>query len=99
MIKMIIYKQFSLPCFLFLFLFLTLSIIYYPSLIFSQSNDAPKFQVLKKDMDEKITFPYTALESYSKNPSEYVFKKPILNDWNVFLYNNIFYSNKPEAKP
>ena len=26
------------------------------------------------------------------------FKKPILNDWNVFLYNNIFYSNKPEAK-
>ncbi len=95
---MIIYKHFSFSCFLFLFLFLTLSIIYYPSLIFSQSNDAPKSQVLKKDTDVRITFPYTASNHDRKNPSEYVFTKPIPNDWNVFIYNKISYSNNPEAK-
>ncbi len=95
---MILFRQFAFSYFLLLFLFLTLSIIYYPSLSFSQSNDSPKFQVLNKNMDIRITFPYTASNHDRKNPSDYIFKAPILNDWNLFINNNISYSNSPEAK-
>ena len=95
---MVIFRQFSFTCFSFLFLFVTLSVIYYPSLSFSQSNDTPKFQELKKNLDDKITFPYTASNHDRKNPSIYVFKESIPNDWNVFINNNMSYSNNPEAK-
>ena len=95
-IRMIVVRQFSLS--LFMLLFLTLSIIYYPCLIFSQSSNIPKLQVLKKGMDERITFPYNASNHDRKNSFEYKFKEPILNDWNIFINNNISYSNSPEAK-
>jgi hypothetical protein len=95
---MILFRQFTFSYFLLLFLFLTLSIIYYPSLSFSQSNDSPKFQVLNKNTDIRITFPYTASNHDRKNPSDYIFKEPILNDWNLFINNNISYSTSPEAK-
>jgi hypothetical protein len=88
-----IYYEFFL-----LFLFLTLSIIYYPGLSFSQSNDSPKLQVLKKGIDERITFPYNASNHDRKNPSQYIFKEPIPTNWNVFINNSISYSNNPEAK-
>ncbi len=95
---MILFRQFAFSYFLLLFLFLTLSIIYYPSMSFSQSNDTPKTQVLNKNLDIRVTFPYADSNHDRKNPSEYVFKEPILNNWNVFIYNNISYSNSPEAK-
>ncbi|MDQ6723089.1 MAG: hypothetical protein M3Z01_02320 [Thermoproteota archaeon] len=49
-------------------------------------------------MDDKITFPYTSSNHDRKNPSIYVFKESIPNDWNVFINNNMSYSNNPEAK-
>jgi hypothetical protein len=85
--------------FFLLFLILTLSIIYYPGLSFSQSSDdGPKLQVLKKGIDERITFPYNASNHDRKNPSQYIFNEPILNNWNVFINNSISYTNSPEAK-
>lgn len=85
-------------CTLFFLLFLALFILYYPNITFSQLNDGPKLQVLKKNMDERIIFPYNASNHDRKNPSEFIFKEPIQNDWNVFINNNISYSNSPEAK-
>lgn len=85
-------------CTLFFLLFLALFIMYYPNITFSQLNDGPKLQVLKKNMDERIIFPYNASNHDRKNPSEFIFKEPIQNDWNVFINNNISYSNSPEAK-
>lgn len=79
-------------------LLLVLSFIYYPSLTFSQLNDSPKLQVLKKDMDDRIIFPYNASNHDRKNPSEFIFREPIQNDWNIFINNNISYSDNPEAK-
>lgn len=83
---------------MFFLLFLALFIMYYPNITFSQLNDGPKLQVLKKNMDERIIFPYNASNHDRKNPSEFIFKEPIQNDWNVFINNNISYSNSPEAK-
>lgn len=85
-------------CTMFFLLFLALFIMYYPNITFSQLNDGPKLQVLKKNMDERIIFPYNASNHDRKNPSEFIFKEPIQNDWNVFINNNISYSNSPEAK-
>jgi hypothetical protein len=96
---MVIFRLAALfPCVLLFLLFLAFSFIFCPSLTFSQLNDAPKLQVLKKDMDERIVFPYNASNHDRKNPSEFIFKDPIRNDWNIFINNNISYSNSPEAK-
>lgn len=97
-INMAIPKQDYFLCSMFLFLFLIFNVIYNPILIFSQSNDVPKLQVLKKNQDDRITFSYNASNHDRKNPSVFAFKHPILNDWNIFINNNITYSNSPEAK-
>jgi hypothetical protein len=97
---MILFRHFDFYYgFFLLFLILTLSIIYYPGLSFSQSSeDSPKLQVLKKGNDERITFPYNASNHDRKNPSQYIFKEPIPNNWNIFINNSLYYTNSPEAK-
>ena len=97
---MILFRHFDFYYgFFLLFLILTLSIIYYPELSFSQSSDdSPKLQVLKKGNDERITFPYNASNHDRKNPSQYIFKEPIPNNWNIFINNSLSYTNSPEAK-
>ena len=96
---MFLLRQFTLYYnFFLLFLFLTLSIIYYPALSFSQSDDNPKLQVLKKGNDERITFPYNASNHDRKNPSQFIFNEPIPNNWNVFINNSLSYTNNSEAK-
>ncbi len=81
-----------------LFLFLTLSVMFYPSLTFSQSNDSQKYQVLKKDNNERFTLPYNASNLARQNSLEYVFQEPILNNWILTIANKLFYSDNPEAK-
>jgi hypothetical protein len=95
---MITYRKVFFSCFFLLFLFITSSIIFYPSLTFSQSNESQKFQVLKKDGTERITFPFTAINHERQNSSEYIFQDPILNNWILLINNNITYSDNPEAK-
>ena len=97
-IKLFKDRQGPFFCFFLLFLFLTLSVVFYPSLTFSQSNDSQKYQVLKKNNNERFTLPYNASNLARQNSLEYVFQEPILNNWILTIANKIFYSDNPEAK-
>ncbi len=95
---MLINRLICFSCFFLLFLFITFSFICNPSLIFSQSNQSQEFQILKKNNNEQFTFPYTASNQERQNSTEYKFQDPVLNDWILFINNNLTYSNNPEAK-
>ncbi len=78
---------------------LIFSSILYPNLSFSQlNNTSQKYQVLKNKSDEVFTLPHNVTNGERQKPTEYVFKNPKGQNWYLSIFNNLIYSNNPEAK-
>jgi hypothetical protein len=66
---------------------------------FSQStNDSQDLQTTKTNVSEIFVLPFNDTNNDRRNPVEYVFDEPKVNNWIISIYNNLSYYNSPDSK-
>ena len=89
---------------IFLVLGLCLSIvmvvsIFFQSQSFSQlTNNSQEFQTTKTNVSESFVLPFNDTNNDRRNPVEYVFDEPKVNNWIISIYNNLSYYNNNDSK-
>ncbi len=66
---------------------------------FSQlTNDSPDLQTTKTNVSESFVLPFNNTNNDRRNPVEYVFDEPKVNNWLVSINNNLSYYNSNDSK-
>src|SRR4029078_7873993 len=91
-------------CHIFLILGLGLTIVMVlsilpPNPVFSQlTNNSQEFQTAKTNVSESFVLPFNDTNNDRRNPIEYVFDEPKVNNWIISIYNNLSYYNNNASK-
>ena len=73
--------------------------IFSPNPSFSQStNTSQEFQTAKTNVSESFVLPFNDTNIDRRNPVEYVFNEPKVNNWIISIYNNLSYYNDNASK-
>ena len=73
--------------------------IFSPNPAFSQStNNSQEFQTTKTNVSESFVLPFNDTNTDRRNPVEYVFNEPKVNNWIISIYNNLSYYNNNASK-
>ena len=73
--------------------------IFSPNPSFSQStNTSQEFQTAKTNVSESFVLPFNDTNTDRRNPVEYVFNEPKVNNWIISIYNNLSYYNDNASK-
>jgi hypothetical protein len=86
---------------IFLVLGLTIVIvsIFFQNSSFSQlTNNSQEFQTTKTNVSESFVLPFNDTNNDRRNPVEYVFDEPKVNNWIISIYNNLSYYNNNDSK-
>ena len=70
-----------------------------PSSSFSQlTNDSQDLQTTKTNVSESFVLPFNNTNNDRRNPVEYIFDEPKVNNWLISINNNLSYSNSNDSK-
>ncbi len=73
--------------------------IFFQSPSFSQlANNSQEFQSSKNNVSEIFVLPFNDTNNDRRNPIEYVFDEPKVNNWIISIYNNLSYYNNNDSK-
>jgi hypothetical protein len=73
--------------------------IFPPNHSFSQlTNTSQEFQTAKTNVSESFVLPFNDTNTDRRNPVEYVFNEPKVNNWIISIYNNLSYYNDNASK-
>jgi hypothetical protein len=73
--------------------------IFPPNPVFSQlTNNSQEFQTAKTNVSESFVLPFNDTNNDRRNPIEYVFDEPKVNNWIISIYNNLSYYNNNGSK-
>jgi hypothetical protein len=73
--------------------------IFSPNPSFSQlTNTSQEFQTAKTNVSESFVLPSNDTNADRRNPVEYVFNEPKVNNWIISIYNNLSYYNDNASK-
>jgi hypothetical protein len=73
--------------------------IFPPNPAFSQlTNASQEFQTAKTNVSESFVLPFNDTNTDRRNPVEYVFNEPKVNNWIISIYNNLSYYNDNASK-
>ena len=73
--------------------------IFSPNPSFSQlTNISQEFQTAKTNVSESFVLPFNDTNIDRRNPVEYVFNEPKVNNWIISIYNNLSYYNDNASK-
>ena len=73
--------------------------IFSPNPSISQStNTSQEFQTAKTNVSESFVLPFNDTNTDRRNPVEYVFNEPKVNNWIISIYNNLSYYNDNASK-
>jgi hypothetical protein len=66
---------------------------------FSQlTNDSLDLQTTKTNVSESFVLPFNDTNNDRRNPVEYIFDEPKVNNWIISIYNNLSYYNNNDSK-
>lgn len=69
-----------------------------PSSFSQLTNDSQDFQTTKTNVSEIFVLPFNDTNNDRRNPVEYVFDDPKVNNWIISIYNNLSYYNNNDSK-
>ena len=70
-----------------------------PNHAFSQlTNHSQEFQTTKNNVSESFVLPFNDTNNDRRNPVEYIFDEPKINNWIISIYNNLSYYNNNDSK-
>ncbi len=73
--------------------------IFFQNPSFSQlTNDSQEYQTTKTNVSEGFVLPFNDTNNDRRNPVEYVFDEPKVNNWIISIYNNLSYYNNNDSK-
>lgn len=69
-----------------------------PSSSFSQLTNSQDLQTTKTNVSESFVLPFNNTNNDRRNPVEYVFDEPKVNNWLISINNNLSYYNSNDSK-
>ncbi len=69
-----------------------------PSSFSQLTNDSQDLQTTKTNISESFVLPFNDTNNDRRNPVEYVFDDPKVNNWIISIYNNLSYYNSNDSK-
>lgn len=69
-----------------------------PSSFSQLTNDSQDLQTTKTNISEIFVLPFNDTNNDRRNPVEYVFDEPKVNNWIISIYNNLSYYNSNDSK-
>jgi len=69
-----------------------------PSSFSQLTNDSQDLQTTKTNVSEIFVLPFNDTNNDRRNPVEYVFDDPKVNNWIISIYNNLSYYNSNDSK-
>jgi len=69
-----------------------------PSSFSQLTNDSQDLQTTKTNISEIFVLPFNDTNNDRRNPVEYVFDDPKVNNWIISIYNNLSYYNSNDSK-
>jgi len=69
-----------------------------PSSFSQLTNDSQDLQTTKTNISESFVLPFNDTNNDRRNPVEYVFDDPKVNNWIISIYNNLRYYNSNDSK-